>query len=214
MAAGASGAMLALWRLAGPLPWRLALCPEFKVLQPVVGAVTVSMVDVFVLEERAAKVAGHDQTMFEHRVPGSAVEVVFRWFQNRRDIALLADGAQRLRDWVSTSSALSSVGHFNARINQGVLYLVREGAKAYRDLAGRLTGRIPCDHPWVLQGGSRSAARISEGDTERDNFSTNRVVLKPVLGRECVEGCSGRILGSDLGRKRLGDYRGFGHAAL
>ena len=55
MAAGASGAMLALWRLAGPLPWRLALCPEFKVLQPVVGAVTVSMVDVFVVEERAAK---------------------------------------------------------------------------------------------------------------------------------------------------------------
>lgn len=39
---------------------------EFKVRQSIVGAIVVSMMDVFLCAKRSAKVSRHDRTMFQH----------------------------------------------------------------------------------------------------------------------------------------------------
>jgi hypothetical protein len=212
LAASASGAVLAVLALARALPWWLALFPKLQVLKPVVSAVAVYVVNVFVVIQGAAKVAGHHKPVFKHRIafagPTSA-QVVFGRVEQCRHVSLFAYMPTLLCERVRCASAGSSIGRLVPVVSQQVCNLVRIGAELLGNLIAGKAGAVQAKNVGNRDRQGRTpAAYVSDGHAICDQDAPSGfVVIAPRTAK------SGNPFACDVSLANLGGNF-LGHFAL
>lgn len=146
LAAGAGWAVLSAWRFVGSLPGWLGALPQFKIFDPVVGPVPISVVHVFVVKEWPSELSCHHEPVLKHRVAGPGTgEVVLIRIKKNCHITLLTNPSANLGERVLATTPGPCIKRIVAGITKRVDDLALIGSKALCNSVARLTRLVPCN---------------------------------------------------------------------
>lgn len=215
-ATSAGRAVLSWLCFVGTLAAWLTLFPQFEILKPVVTAITVFMMYVFVVVQSASDVTRHYQTMLQHCVLATGartLKVILGWIKKHCDIALWTGTPPTFVNRVATAASTTTIIWFMTGVAQRVCYLVRVCTDTYGDLSARFTGFVSRQYFPQWQWRNRfPTTRSTNTDTESDEHSTYGFVVVAVGITKCCYAFSGHIARSKFFGNLRRDISWFGHA--
>jgi hypothetical protein len=182
LAAAAGRAMLPGFGLVRALTARLALLPQFQILEAIVGAIAVAVMHILVGKQWASKVASHDKAVLKHRplalATSALIEMVLVRVQQNRNIALGAFPLPHLGQGVRRSPSITAVDRLVSRVTKKVRNLVHVGAEALGNLIAGHPLPLPLQN-FVKAGVQRHrpTADVSDRDAILHQDASDRFVV-------------------------------------